>query len=249
MIDPAIGIPPHSTPSRGADELRPEAATPRTTKDASLATLTALADPNRQALYTFVSRSAEPVGRDAAAAAVGLSRGTAAFHLDRLAAEGLVDVEYRRLSGRSGPGAGRPAKLYRRTAGEVNVSVPERHYDLAGDLLAGAIERSIETGEPVRSALRQVSASAGREAGAAARSLPGALEDHGFEPRADGNDLVLGNCPFHRLAQKHTDIVCELNFELVTGLAEGSGDDAHTVHSDPGAGNCCIRVSPTHVTA
>lgn len=214
-----------------------------------VAAVTALSDPARLALYEFVTRSVEPVGRDAAAAAAGLSRSTAAFHLERLAALGLVDVEYRRLSGKTGPGAGRPAKLYRRPEGEISVSLPERHYDLAGDLLAGAIEQSIETGTPVRDALRDVAAAAGREKGEAAASLPLALESNGFEPCADGDDLVLGNCPFHRLAQNHTDIVCELNYELVCGLAEGAHDDAHTVHSDPGAGRCCIRISRTATSA
>jgi predicted ArsR family transcriptional regulator len=205
--------------------------------------VTALADPARLALYELVTRSTESIGRDAAAQAAGLSRSTAAFHLERLAALGLVDVEYRRLSGKTGPGSGRPAKLYRRASVEISVSLPERHYDLAGDLLAGAIEQSIETGCPVREALRTVAGEAGRRRGSESASLPSALEENGFEPSADGEDLVLGNCPFHRLADKHTDIICELNFELVRGLAEGSGDTEHDVRGDPGAGRCCIRIS------
>lgn len=209
-----------------------------------VAAVSALSDPARRALYDLVARSAEPVSRDAAAEAVGLGRSTAAFHLDRLAAEGLLEVEYRRLTGRTGPGSGRPAKLYRRASAELNVSVPGRHYELAGDLLASAIEASIETGTPVRAALRVVAGAAGRDVGASAGSLPAALESGCFEPCADGRDLVLGNCPFHRLAEKHTDLVCELNFELVQGIAEGARDTAHTVVSDPGAGRCCIRVTP-----
>ena len=208
-----------------------------------VAAVTALADPARLALYELVTRSAEPIGRDAAAEAVGLSRSTAAFHLERLATLGLVQVEYRRLSGRTGPGSGRPAKLYRRAEAEISVSLPERHYDLAGDVLAGAIEQSIETGLPVRETLRAVAGETGRRRGAASASLPVALEENGFEPCADGDDLVLGNCPFHRLAQKHTDIVCELNYELVRGLADGCGDADHAVQSEPGAGRCCIRIS------
>ncbi len=209
-----------------------------------VAAITTLDDPARRVLYDVVSRSAEPVGRDAAAKAVGLSRSTTAFHLDRLAAEGLLEVEYRRLTGKTGPGSGRPAKLYRRSGAEVSVTLPERHYDLAGDLLASAIEQSIETETPVRDALSVVAAAAGRVIGASVGSLTQALEDNGFEPCADGKDLVLGNCPFHRLAQKHTDIVCELNYELVQGIAEGAQDAAHRVMSDPGAGRCCIRVTP-----
>lgn len=211
--------------------------------------VTALADPARLALYVLVTRSAEPVSRDSAADATGLSRSTAAFHLERLAALGLLDVEFRRLSGKTGPGSGRPAKLYRRASGEISVSLPERHYDLAGDLFASAIEQSIESGSPVRETLRAVAGEAGRDRGADAASLPGALEENGFEPCADGDDLVLGNCPFHRLAENHTDLVCELNYELVRGLAEGTGDTEHVVHSDPGAGRCCIRISRSVASA
>lgn len=211
---------------------------------ARVAAVSALSDPARRTLFDLVSRSAESVTRDAAAEATGLSRSTTAFHLDRLAELGLVEVEYKRLSGRSGPGAGRPAKLYRRAATELTVSVPERHYDLVGDVLASAIELSGASGQPVHDALRSVAQVKGSQAGRAATSLPEALEQNGFEPCADGDDLIFGNCPFHRLAQDHTDIVCALNFEFVTGLAAGAGDDAHTVLSDPGAGRCCVRISP-----
>jgi predicted ArsR family transcriptional regulator len=207
-----------------------------------VAAVSALSDPARRAVYEFVNRSTEAVGRDATAAAVNLPRSTVTFHLERLAAVGLVEVEFRRLSGRTGPGSGRPAKLYRRAGGEVSVSLPARRYDLAGDLLAGAIEHNLETGMPVREALHDVAGAAGRLRGAEFDSLLVALEENGFEPVAEGADVVLGNCPFHRLAQRHTDLVCELNYDLVRGLAEGSGDTDHAVRSDPGAGRCCIRI-------
>src|SRR5918911_1365062 len=99
---------------------------PDVTADAALA---AAADPTRRALLSLVSRSPTPVGRDAAAAALGIPRATAAFHLDRLVEAGLLDSRFLRVNGRAGPGAGRPAKLYSRTGAEVGVSIPERHYD------------------------------------------------------------------------------------------------------------------------
>src|ERR671939_1756313 len=113
----------------------------------------ALDDPARRALLELVTARGAPVSRDEAAQALGLSRRATAFHLDRLAEAGLLAVEFRRLTGRTGPGAGRPAKLYRRADDEVSVSVPERHYDLAGELLAGAVEDSACRGEPARDAL------------------------------------------------------------------------------------------------
>ena len=103
--------------------------------------IAALAEPVRRSLYEFVSRQPDAVSREQAAAAVGVPAHTAKFHLERLVTEGLLDVEFRRLSGRSGPGAGRPSKLYRRSSREIEVSLPQRHYDLLGRILAEAVEQ------------------------------------------------------------------------------------------------------------
>src|SRR4029079_17932770 len=89
-----------------------------------------LDEPVRRQLYDLVAARQQAVSRDEAARGAGISRALAAFHLDRLVEAGLLAVEYRRLSGRTGPGAGRPAKLYRRAPGEISVSVPDRHYEL-----------------------------------------------------------------------------------------------------------------------
>src|SRR5690348_17176182 len=181
-----------------------------------VAAIAALAEPTRRRLYEHVVRSTGPVGRDEAAAAVGVPRATAAFHLDRLAAEGLLDVVHQRRTGRSGPGAGRPAKLYRRPEGTVSVSLPDRRYDLAGELLAAAVEEADETGDRPREVLGRRARVVGEELGRAARTedddaheaLLGVLEDAGFEPRAEGDEVVLVNCPFHALARAHPELVC-----------------------------------------
>src|SRR3954466_14107882 len=116
-------------------------------RSAQVAAVAALAEPTRRRLYEYVGRRPHPVSRDDVAGAVGVPRPTTAFHLDRLVADGLLDVHYERRSGRTGPGAGGPAKLSRRSAGSVEVSLPERHYDLAGDLLAAALDEAQHTGE------------------------------------------------------------------------------------------------------
>jgi predicted ArsR family transcriptional regulator len=207
-----------------------------------VAAVSALDEPVRRALLDYVSRSDAPVSRDDAAEAFGLARSTAAFHLDRLAEAGLLAVEFRRLAGRTGPGAGRPSKLYTKAAGEVAVTVPERRYDFAGHLLLAAIEESTRTGETMREALRRTAEQAGRTLASGGEPLERILEDQGFEPRPDGHGgLVLGNCPFHRLARQHTEIVCHLNLELLRGAADGSGDRRHTMVLDPGMGRCCVR--------
>src|SRR5215217_2406734 len=210
-----------------------------------VAALSALDEPVRRELFELVSRSDAPVSRDEAAEAAGLARSTAAFHLDRLVDGGLLAVEFRRLTGRSGPGAGRPSKLYTRAAGEVAVTVPERHYDFAAQLLLTAIEEATRTGEAVRETLQRTAELAGRALGADGGSLEKILEEHGFEPRPDGGGgLLLGNCPFHRLARQHTEIVCHLNLDLLRGVAAGARDRRHTIVLDPGVGRCCVRAVP-----
>src|ERR671932_1530696 len=99
-----------------------------------VAAVAALAEPTRRRLYDHVVRQPGPVSRDEAAAALGVPRGTTAFHLDRLVADGLLDVHYERRTGRTGPGAGRPAKLYRRARRTRGAALPERRYDLAGEI-------------------------------------------------------------------------------------------------------------------
>jgi len=107
-------------------------------QNAAIDDVAVLSEPVRRALYAHVAEQPQPVGRDAAAVAVGVSRSLAAFHLDRLVDAGLLDVTYRRLSGRSGPGAGRPAKLYLRSSRQVELSLPARRYELAARLFADA---------------------------------------------------------------------------------------------------------------
>jgi predicted ArsR family transcriptional regulator len=210
-----------------------------------VAAVSSLDDPIRRALFDHVSRSDTPVSRDQAAAVLGVTRSKAAFHLDRLVDEGLLTVEFKRLTGRTGPGAGRPSKLYRRTADEIAVTVPERRYDFAGQLAFAAIEESTRTGRPARDALLRIAHDIGLELGVGAASFESVLEEHGFEPRPDGaGGIVLGNCPFHRLAQQHTETVCHLNLELLRGAAESSSDQRHTLVLDPAIGRCCVRAVP-----
>jgi predicted ArsR family transcriptional regulator len=224
-------------------------------REGRILAIAALEEPTRRRLYDHVVRQTAPVSRDEAAAALGLPRTTAAFHLDRLAGEGLLDVVYERRTGRSGPGAGRPSKLYRRSERQVEVSLPEHHYDLAGQLLAAAIEDAETTGESPRAALDRRARLLGNELAAAARDTSGTeatgrqdlmriLEDHGFEPRADEDAIVLGNCPFHSLAQQHTDLVCAMNLCLLDGLLAGLDTTRLRAHLKPQADHCCVRLEP-----
>ncbi len=210
----------------------------------------ALADQVRRELYLYVSAQRSPVGRDQAAAALGIARHQAKFQLDRLEEAGLLEADFQRLSGRSGPGAGRPAKVYRRAAREISVSLPWREYALAGELMAEAITAASRDEIPVQAALLAAATARGRAIGhqATAGMSPGpgdplsiaagALVRYGYEPRVDGAEIVLVNCPFHALVRDHRDLVCGMNHALLGGMCERIGGLA--AHLDPGAQRCCV---------
>lgn len=208
-----------------------------------ISTVAALDEPSRRRLYDYVVGAREPVGRDEASEAVGISRPTAAFHLDRLVDHGLLDVVRRRLTGRTGPGAGRPSKLYLRAAREVEVSLPQRRYELAGELLASAVEDAETDGVGIREAVANRAHRLGRELGRAAGSadpLP-VLQMHGFEPRLEEGGVRLGNCPFHNLAKQHTALVCGMNLHLIEGLLEGLPcSSGYAAALAPRPDNCCV---------
>lgn len=229
--------------------------------ETQVAGVAALHDPVRRSLYAFVADSAEPVSRDQAAAAVGVQRSLAAFHLDKLAEENLLEFEFRRLTGRSGPGAGRPSKLYRRSERQIDVTLPPREYDLAGRLLAEAIEASEKTGRSVRAEVERASTAFGRALGEQVLERAGTrastakhrsvlldlLREHGFEPRSVGKEVVLGNCPFHTLSREFTDLVCGMNLHLMEGVRSvlPLRELELRPRLEPEPGQCCVKFCAT----
>jgi len=228
----------------------------------AIATAALLAEPVRRALYEHVAGRDEPVDRDAAAAATGIGRPLAAFHLDRLVTGGLLEVEYRRRSGRTGPGAGRPAKFYRRARGlDVELSLPARRYRLAAEILAEGLDRRPDdpAHDEVRAAARErgealgTTATARAESGrprprrshkAARRELLAVLATEGFEPVDDGREIRLRNCPFDVLATEHRGLTCSMNLALLEGLTSGIGDAGLQAVARPVEGSCCVRFEP-----
>ena len=219
----------------------------------------ALDHPVTRDVYRLLVERGE-VSRDEASGALEVARSVAAFHLDKLVDAGLADVRFERLSGRTGPGAGRTSKLYRRSDREIEVSLPERHYDLAGGLLAEAVERATADGVPVDRALRRAAGETGKAIGEAARAEAGArpsrtrrrdallrvLEGHGYEPHVVDDEIVLANCPFHALAEEHRSLVCGMNLDLLSGVLDGMGDDdALAARLAPEPGICCVRMRAT----
>ena len=219
--------------------------------DQAAAAIGSLAEPVRRDLYAYVSAQTGAVGRDEAAAALGIARHTAKFHLDRLVEEGLLEADFQRLTGRAGPGAGRPAKVYRRSEQEIAVSLPERHYDLAGRILAASVERAAR-GADVMEAVGASAREAGRSAGAASAAsgddvdrLAHTLAGDGYEPRVADDRVLLDNCPFDRLARDHTELVCGLNLAYVDGVIDGLGCTGVRAALEPGAARCCVTATVT----
>ncbi len=220
----------------------------------SVAGISALAEPVRRELYRYVCAQPAPVGRDAAADAIGIPRHQAKFHLDRLEAEGLLEVEYARLTARTGPGAGRPAKLYRRAATEIAVTLPQRDYERAARLMADAIAQAAQTNDPVLDALHRSATAYGVSIGQASagdRRRPRdwdealalastSLTPNGYEPRRDGDRMILANCPFHALAQTHRELVCAMNHSLLAALVDAIAADHIVARLEPGENRCCV---------
>jgi predicted ArsR family transcriptional regulator len=232
----------------------------RATGDDPVAAVALLDEPRRRQLYEYVAASPEAVGRDEAARAIGISRELAAFHLDRLVGAGMLSTEYRRLGPRRGPGAGRPAKLYRRAERELRVSYPPRDYQAAADVFAQALDR--QPGTAATDAVAGIARANGRAAGLAARaaasgsngrgasgpdpaalraSLVGLLRQAGYEPLADSQSgaILLRNCPFHALTRSHHDLTCGMNLAWAEGVVEGLGAGLRASF-DPAPGRCCV---------
>jgi predicted ArsR family transcriptional regulator len=216
--------------------------------------LAALDEPVRRSLYFYVAERQGEVSRDEAARAVGISRTLAGFHLDRLADQGLLVISFRRLSGRAGPGAGRPAKLYRRSGRQLEVSLPQRRYELAASILATAIDgsKAPQTRGALKQTARMVGERIGLESKARAGLRPGkerllagtmaALAANGYEPvRATGN-IRLHNCPFHALVSEHKELICGMNLALMEGVVDGLDLPGVKPVLDPKPGMCCVTL-------
>ncbi|MGH9152434.1 MAG: helix-turn-helix transcriptional regulator [Acidimicrobiales bacterium] len=213
-----------------------------------------LSEPIRRSLYRYVAWRGRDVGREEAASAVGVDRSLAAFHLDKLVERGLLEATYRRLTGRTGPGSGRPSKLYRRSACQHELTLPPRRYELAARLLVAGVESSGE--ERGARAVDEAAGRFGREVGVAVRedggavaadgglaALTAALEAHGYEPVVDGATVRLRNCPFHALAEGHRALVCGMNQALVAGVVEGLGAEGLEARPEFEPGHCCVTVA------
>ncbi|MDG6104533.1 helix-turn-helix domain-containing protein [Dactylosporangium aurantiacum] len=198
------------------------------------AAIAALAEPQRRAVYEHVAAAGVPVSRNAVADALGIGRTLAAHHLDRLAEAGLLEVSFARVNGRSGPGSGRPSKLYRRTGTEHELSLPPRDYRTLATVFADAVEEA---------GVEPVLFEAARRQGARLRRddapVDELLRGMGYEPYEDGPVWRLRNCPFDGVARTHAALVCGANLALLEGALGAR------VEIDPRPEGCCVTVRRT----
>ncbi|MFJ3585607.1 helix-turn-helix transcriptional regulator [Streptomyces sp. NPDC090127] len=213
-----------------------------------------LQDPVRRRLYEYVAAQGREVGRNEAAEAAGVARTLAAHHLDRLAEAGLLESGSRRLTGRSGPGAGRPAKVYTRARAEWSVALPARDYRTAAELLAEAAEHAGLDAGLCAAARRRGEALRGSAApcGDLDEAMK-ALADRGYEPHLEGPEagetpgsgaeeavVRMRNCPFHAVAERFPPLVCGMNLALLEGLLGTDGPVRARMDARPG--ECCVVV-------
>jgi predicted ArsR family transcriptional regulator len=210
-----------------------------------VAAFAALADERRRTLYDYVVAQHRPVSRDEAAGATDIGRPLAAYHLDRLAEAGLLDVVFGRPPGRAGPGAGRPAKRYVRPARALSAWTRARDYPFVARLLAEAVDRA---GPALLATVRELASERGRALGgevSSADGLEATLAARGYEPLLDADGTIrLANCPFHALAVSDPELVCGLNQAFVEGLLQGAGDGDRVAERDPCTNGCCIAIRP-----
>jgi predicted ArsR family transcriptional regulator len=227
----------------------------RDPSEAALDDVAVLSEPARRALYLHVAAADDDVSRDDAARALRITRSLAAFHLDRLVDEGLLEAGYRRLSGRTGPGAGRPAKVYRRSGREISLSIPPRDYQLAARVLAASLQGTGAHPAALHLAAREAGMALGAEARRRAGkwpsrkrlvgSLVATLEERGYEPRVTPEgEIRLRNCPFDALAADYRDTVCGMNLSLLRGVLGGLGPSRLKAVGDRRPEMCCVTFRP-----
>jgi predicted ArsR family transcriptional regulator len=222
--------------------------------DDSLAAAAVLADDLRRRMYAFIRRADGPVTRDEVAAEAGISRKLAAFHLDKLAAAGLLRTSFARPGGLRR--AGRSPKRYEPAQVDLQVSIPPREHTLLADILVSAMLAT--PGDGASQAALQAAGHRGRALGQAERAAArpgrlgaeraltlasGFLDASGFEPVRSGPALVLlRNCPFHPFAEQARDLVCGINHAFLTGFLEGLGAESATAVLNPSPGHCCVEL-------
>lgn len=101
--------------------------------------LEAAGDPELREALVFARGQARAVTADELAKAQGVHRNVARSRLERLVEAGLLTAAFERRTGRSGPGAGRPAKTYAVAPELEAIQFPDRRYEALLAMLMDAL--------------------------------------------------------------------------------------------------------------
>jgi predicted ArsR family transcriptional regulator len=197
--------------------------------------LAAVGDPELREALLFARSHARPVTADELAQEKGLHRNVARSRLERLVDAGLLAASFERRTGRSGPGAGRPAKTYSVVPQLESIEFPADPSEPVAALLVDALVTRAGD-EP----LREVGVEFGRELARSARLRPAKRLATGFErvcdavrrlgyqaslEHVDGNGAVIATptCPLRPLVRARPEAV-EIDRGMWAGLASSALD-------------------------
>lgn len=184
--------------------------------------VSALQDPTRRRiLLDFYVHQPERTTAEVAAA-VGIHRTVAHAHLERLVALGYLISSQRRGT------AGKPAKLYRITERQIELSYPIRRFARLAVLLAHALHESPDGIGVAREAGRSHGASMVTKPAHSPESVLRELIPLGAEYVMSDGDVVARNCIFRQACQQAQDIVCELHAGILEGAFRKAGLDLRT---------------------
>ena len=216
-----------------------------------LEALTSLGDPVRRRLYEAVAAEKREVSRNEVAKSTGVARPLVAYHLDRLVKDGLLATRFERQTGKTGPGAGRPAKLYFRPRSPVQVTLPPRDFELAARILIEALAE--QPHEEIQRILDDIAQKTGEEMardelqaeeGSESEILARLLEDRGYEPQTESGETCFRNCVFHELADQQREIICGMNHSLLKGMLKALPGAAVEAKLQPAPDRCCVVLLP-----
>jgi predicted ArsR family transcriptional regulator len=192
--------------------------------------LEAVGDPELRETLLWARAQARPIDADQLAAAHEIHRNVARSRLERLVTARLLTASFERRTGRTGPGAGRPAKVYAVSPELGAIEFPARRYEsLLGLLVAGLpIEGRADK-------LREIGIEFGRELARTARLRPAKTLAAGFdrmcaavrslgyqaavtEVTENGAVIATPTCPLRPLVRAHPE-TAEIDRGMWAGLA------------------------------
>ena len=220
--------------------------------------LHAIGIPELREALRVVRASNEPVTADDLAARLGIHRNVARSRLERLVEASLLDPAFERRTGRSGPGAGRPARTYSTAPELTAIEFPARKYGTLVGLLIDSLPRR---GRSRR--LREVGISFGDELATSAnltetQNLPDAvravcvaLGESGFHATVEeaGEDdawIRTATCPIRPLVVANPELAA-VDHGVWAGLVDATLRGLNSLEIECSTHDCLNERDPCRV--